>query len=473
MKRTQSFINIVLRTILLYACYVAVANAIEVSDDQIEDDDKLQTPQPPVIEPQSEPVYEPKNTDDTAKEATLTDKDQSTKPTAQPPLKEAADKQQQENNTTKSINNTEDQVNEPVSSTNTETNDTEVEDNNNSETEVSITWLDTRPDKVIADWLQLKSGEWLRGRIIILQKNHLEFDSDELNNIEFKWNKVKYLKSYEPYRLRFDGREIIVGTIEITENEVHVFTDYEDLVLPRNQLQTIASAQESEISYWSSKVTFSINVRRGNTDQTDFTSKINAKRRTTESRLVIDYLGNFTEVQDTDTINNHRLNATLDYFITRRLFWTMISAEFFRDPFQNIEERVNISTAAGYALVDTLDSEWNVSLGPGYQETNYVSVQPGDPQKDASFVLIFNTNFDTKLNSKVDIEGLYTATLGDNNTGNYTHHSIVTVETELTDKLDLDVSFVWDHIRSPVADQNNELPENDDFRILIGLGYDL
>ena len=464
MKKFRSLNCISLSTIFLLACCIIMANLAKA------DSGGTSTTKAPLHDPaqdQSNKQSDNKNGDpgDESIEQTIDDSDyQRGEKTPQPP---ALDSRQQLINEPQQNNNTAGD-NTPTATTGS----TESIGNNDAE-ETLYAWEETRPEKVIADWLQLKSGEWLRGRIIVLQKNHLEFDSDELNHIEFKWNKVKYLKSYEPYRLRFDGQEIIVGAIEITEDEVRIFTGYDDQVLPRSHLQAIASARETEISYWSSKVTFSVNLRKGNTDQTDFTSKINAKRRTTESRLIIDYLGNFTEVKETETVNNHRLNGTLDYFITRRLFWTVIAAEYFRDPFQNIDKRFVINTAAGYALVDTGDSEWNISLGPGFQETVFVSVQPGNEQKETSFTLILNTNFDTKLNNRVDLKGLYTATLGDNNTGNYSHHSIFTVETELTTKLDLDVSFVWDHIRSPVAYINNVIPESDDFRILVGLGYDL
>ena len=219
-------------------------------------------------------------------------------------------------------------------------------------------------------------------------------------------------------------------------------------------------------------MTFSINVRKGNTNQTDFTSKLNASRRTLLSRLILDYLGNFTAIDDAETINNHRINGTYDIFITRNFFWTLFAAEFFRDPFQNIEKRFSGNTALGYTLINNNMTEWDISAGPGYQETKFVSVQEGS-NKDSAVTLILSTKFDNELNSKVDLEGLYTLTLGDEKTGNYTHHSVFTVETELTRKLDLDVSIVWDRVRSPVADENNVVPEQDDFRFLIGLGYDL
>jgi len=399
------------------------------------------TPQPPLIDSPPQPNYEPESTDHSL-EQNITPAEQKTK---------AIPEQPAEDKTTEATDST-----KPAQQKKQQTN-----------------WTDTRPQRVSADWLQLTSGEWLRGRIIAMQKDLLEFDSDELNNLEIDWKKVKYIKSSEPYSLRFDDRVQATGAIEITQKEIHVITDYDDQVFKRSQLLSIASGYETEISKWTSKVTFSINARRGNTNQTDFSSKINAKRRTVNSRLLLDYLGSFTKIENTKTINNHRLNATYDIFISRNLFLTPVSAELFRDPFQNIETRANIGIAIGYTLINTSESEWDVSGGPAYQETKFVSVQPGQASKDETATLILTTKFDTELNSKVDLEGTYSATLGDSKTGGYAHRSILTIETELTKKLDFDVTVVWDRIKSPVEDQNGVIPVQDDFRILIGMGYDL
>src|SRR6185436_1400737 len=40
------------------------------------------------------------------------------------------------------------------------------------------------------DWIQLKSGEWLRGRLYGMQNRKLEFESDELNDLELDWKDV-------------------------------------------------------------------------------------------------------------------------------------------------------------------------------------------------------------------------------------------------------------------------------------------
>jgi len=426
-------------------CFLSQAMADDITTPDILPDGQLSTttptPQPPLINSPTQSSYEPETTDDST-EKNVTPDEQTTEKTPEPPA---------EKTTIEAAGSTDD-----------------------SEQKTQHTnWTDTRPQRVSADWLQLTSGEWLRGRIIAMQKDKLEFDSDELNNLEIDWKKVKYIKSSEPYNLRFDDQTQATGAIEITQTEIHVTTDYDDQLFKRSELLGIASGRETEISKWTNKITFSINARRGNTNQTDFSSKINAKRRTVNSRLLLEYLGSFTKVEETETINNHRLNVTYDIFLNRDLFITPMSAEFFRDPFQNIEQRANLGIAVGYTIINTSDSEWDISGGPAYQETKFVSVQPGQSSKDSTATLILTTKFDTELNSKVDLEGTYSITLGDSKTGGYTHRSILTIETELTEKLDFDVTGVWDRIKSPVQDQDGNIPERNDFRILVGLGYDL
>ena len=49
---------------------------------------------------------------------------------------------------------------------------------------------------------------------------------------------------------------------------------------------------------------------------------------------------------------------------------------------------------------------------------------------------------------------------------------IGTFEMELTDALHLDPSLVWDRINSPRANADGSVPEQDDYRVIVGVGYD-
>ena len=440
----------------------------------------IQTPQPPLIDAQPEPSYEPATIDNTAVEKTgqATEQviEQTIELTPQPPLIDAqqAPGYEPETNTGATVEQDTDSAAQQTRAEPDNIDGPDIEETYQEadKSEQATEWSDLRPYRVEADWVQLKSGEWLRGRIIAMQDFRLEFYSDELKKLTLKWRNVKYIKTSAPYRLRFEDQTRTVGAIEITPEEVHVITDYDDQTFDRSKLLTIASGKETESSLWTYNITVSINLRRGNTDQTDFTSKIGTKRQTEFSRVTIDYLGNFTEVRESETVNNHRLNAGYSVFFGRHLFVSPIIAEVYRDPFQNIDRRVYAGAGLGYWLIKNIYTEWDIGGGPAYQSTTFDSVQPGQSPQESTLTLILSTRFNSRLNSIVNLEGFYIATLGDNSVGNYTHHSMFTVKTELKDELYLDVSFAWDRTSQPVENADGVVPEQDDFKVLVGLRYD-
>jgi hypothetical protein len=432
------------------------------------------TPRPPLIDTQAKPSYEPIKTDNTTIDKSDNKieqvSDETVQQTPQPPLIDAQQATSQEPE-----KNPEAEAEQRTVTGSGDMAEDDAEREAEAETgkeEPATSWSDLRPYQVEADWVQLKSGEWLRGRIIAMQDFKLEFYSDELKKLTIKWRNVKYIKSSAVYRLRFEDQTITIGAIEITPDKVHVITDYDEQTFDRGTLLTIASGKDTGLSLWTFNITASINLRRGNTDQTDFTSRINTKRQTAFSRVTIDYLGNFTEVRETETINNHRLNGAYNIFFGRHLFVSPIVAEMYRDPFQNIARRVYAGAGLGYWLIKNIYTEWDISGGPAYQSTMFDSVQPGQSPEKNTLTLVLSTRFNSKLNSKVDLEGFYIATLGDSSIGNYTHHSMFTVKTELQDELYLDVSFAWDRTRRPVENADGIVPEQDDFKILVGLRYD-
>ena len=347
----------------------------------------------------------------------------------------------------------------------------------NVQAEQAVSWLDSKPDKVKADWVQLVSGEWLRGVIISLHKDRLEFDSNKLDEQDIKLEDIKYLKSARAYSLRFEDNSRLghqtTGLLEINGDDVHVISDYEDEHYRRENLISIASGDETELSYWKAKATLSLNIRRGNTNQTDFASQINATRRTTLSRLSFKYLGNFSSTESVETTNNHRINLNYDIFLNRRLFWSAIFSEYFRDPFQNIDYRVLAGSGLGYNLVDTGETEWQISGGPGPKKTRFGTIEADRDKIENTPFLAFKTEYTTELNSKVDLIGNYSINLANKASGGYTHHAIGTVETELTDLLDFDVSLVWDRIQYPAKTASGVTPDKDDFKLLVGLSFEI
>ena len=98
---------------------------------------------------------------------------------------------------------------------------------------------------------------------------------------------------------------------------------------------------------------------------------MNLKRRTPKNRIIIDYLGNFTETDDTTIADNQRASASWNWFMSDRFYLTPLVGEYYRDPFQNIDSRWTLGVGLGYQLVDTSKVEWKIDAGIAYQKTSY------------------------------------------------------------------------------------------------------
>jgi len=54
-----------------------------------------------------------------------------------------------------------------------------------------------------------------------------------------------------------------------------------------------------------------------------------------------------------------------------------------------------------------------------------------------------------------------------------TYHTITSLEYELSKTIDLDLTFLWDRIDDPTANELGEVAENDDIRVTLGIGIEL
>ena len=334
-------------------------------------------------------------------------------------------------------------------------------------------WATAVPGDIEADWVQTTSGEWLTGEIILIHDYELEFDSDEFDEVFIDLEDIQYLKSYWPQVLRFEGMIKATGIVELSHDTITVTSDDgTKQTYSRHELVTMTSGADVESSYWDSKVTLGVNIRKGNSDEVDYNAKAHVKRQTIETRFVTDYLGSFSTVDNTRTVNSHRLTSKYDIFVTRYFFWEPVFGEYFRDRFQNIDSRILLGTGAGFHLIKTSKTEWDVSGGPAVQQTRFVTVPLGEDNEEVTPALSMSSLYDTAINSKVDLIHTYNITLVEQQSGGYTHHMILTLETEITNRLDFDVSMIWDHIGKPARRDDGTIPERNDTQMIFSLAWD-
>ena len=333
-------------------------------------------------------------------------------------------------------------------------------------------WAPLPPPRDKFDWIQLTSGEWLKGELKRLYDRRIEFDSDKLGLQEFDWEDVKQVRGSRIFSVRFEGPLTVGGILQVTGSKVIVTVGDEQREFKRDQLIAIAPRGDKEVDYWSGKISFGFNFAEGNTEQTQYTATANMKRRSSETRFIVDYFGNLTKTDGVESVNNHRIEGKFDIFRTRNYFYRPVFGEYYRDPLKNIRYRVTLGSGIGYHIIDTPKTEWDVAGGPAYQSTRFDSVEPGQDSSEWTPALVAGTNFNTELTKNIDFIFDYTFQILNEASGTYTHHSVTTLETELTNWLDFDTSFVWDRVQNPTRDDDGKVPKKDDFYLILSLGID-
>jgi putative salt-induced outer membrane protein YdiY len=323
-------------------------------------------------------------------------------------------------------------------------------------------------DEPSADWIQLKSGEWLRGRLYGMQNRKLDFESDELEDLTFDWKDVHQV--ILPRALvSYGDRQSAAGALRVDREKVTVEGE-EEVTFPRFDLVGIAPGSPRELDYWSGRFNLGLNLRSGNTEQADLVTTARLERRTPRTHLKLDYVGNYSEVDKEANVDNQRINGIFDLFLTRRLFVRAPYSEFYRDPFQNIGRRFTIGGGMGYYIIDKPKVEWLVSGGPAYQFIKFDTVEANEKPERSTPAFAFQSNFDIELTKRTDLELGYQATAANENSGGVTQHGIVTLEIDLTRRLDLDISFIWDRIGNPQTDSSGNVPRKDDYRLNLSVG---
>jgi putative salt-induced outer membrane protein YdiY len=331
-------------------------------------------------------------------------------------------------------------------------------------------WQPPRPMPDHFDWVQMTSGEWLKGEMIAMYDDVLEFDSDEFDLQSLDLEDIQQIRSAQIVQVAFLDDTIAIGKLLLDGGEVRVFSETE-VHRKRDQILSITPGAPRERNYWSGKIGAGLNYRTGNTNQTEFNANLGLKRRTPKNRVTLDYLGNFTENEGETIADNQRASASWNRFLSDRFFLIPLYGEYYRDPFQNIARRLTLGVGAGYQIVDTSKVWWDVNAGIGYQEVRYEDVQEGEPDSANTPALMFSTNYGNELTGWMDYFLNFQFSIVSEESGTYHHHLLTGFEFDFFGDFDLDLTWVWDRVQDPVPNADATTPKKDDFRMIVSLGY--
>ncbi|SET77593.1 DUF481 domain-containing protein [Thalassotalea agarivorans] len=327
------------------------------------------------------------------------------------------------------------------------------------------------------DWLKTSSGEWLKGDIVAMYDEELEFDSDEFGLVTVDWEDVAELYSKEEQSIRLSRGRIVVGRLTYKAGNISISTASGVKQYSNRELVSVASSKSNRWDLWDGKISLGADLKKGNSIQSDLTIDIEFKRRTSSSRFETTYVSSYSETEDAKTGNtfvtteNIRLNSFIDLFVSQKLFLRIAEFEYFRDEFQNIDYRITGGVAVGYQVVDTSKVDLEFTAGPSYQETKYIEVDSGEEIEDSG-VMTLGSNFDWEITSNIDYFFDYQLQLVSEQAGNQLHHIETGFEFEVVNDFDINFTFYMDRTDKPRTDSDGFTPEKDDFRYVVSIGYE-
>jgi hypothetical protein len=320
------------------------------------------------------------------------------------------------------------------------------------------------------DWIEIKSGEWLKGHIRSMQQEELEFDSEELDDRVWDWKDIHTVRSSRVLSMRFGADKVIEGALLVTTSEVKVVNQEGTHTFPRAELLGIAPAGSNILDKWSLDVSFGASARQGNTQEFTNNTHVTIRRQTALNRQMIEYLGNYGELDGVVNKDDQRWLANSDFFLSERFFARVPDLEYFHDSQQNIAYRLTIGGSAGYDLIKTPRTTWEVTAGPAFQRNQFDSGESGTSDTADSLALVVGSRFDIELTKRIDFLLEYRGQFTRSEGGSDMHHTMATLEFEIHKRLTLDLSVVWDRIGESRTGKNGVTPESDDLQLITALG---
>lgn len=321
------------------------------------------------------------------------------------------------------------------------------------------------------DWIQLKSGEWLKGELLDIHDDELSFDSKELDELTFDMEDVSVVRTAGVQTVHLENGSELAGVLLIEGEQVTLAGPAGGSVDRRLLLGAVPGAGDRR-SKWKGKASASFTTQSGNTTQTDLSTYVFLRRQTADTRWDTTYNAAYSRTQGVETISNNRLNSAFDYFLTRRLFVTPLSVTAFQDKFSNIDLRLTPSARLGYDLFSSKDFSWELGGGPGFEYTRYRSVEADQAIEQSTAAALFTTQVEWDIVKDVDLRVVYSFSMPIPEAANYSHYFSALLSLEVFDWLDVDLSFIWDRINKPLPDDLGITPESNDFKTSIGFGVD-
>ncbi|MDN3611905.1 DUF481 domain-containing protein [Vibrio ostreicida] len=330
------------------------------------------------------------------------------------------------------------------------------------------------------DWVQLKSGEVLKGELNGTVKKEsnsydqeIEFDSDDLGDQEIELEDISLLETAGFFTIRTANGDIHDGYLSIRDNQLYMTKNGLETSFPIHDVVSIYRGTEKDSDYWTTELFVGLDISKGNTEEFSLLGEIEGERNTVDSRSKLYARHEVSESNSEKTAEKTQVSGSYDIYLNNRLFFRPVNLMVLSDEFQNLDYQVNAAMQIGYFFIANADAEWDVSVGPGLQYNNYTTVEQGEETHTSSTTLALESNFEYELTKDIDFSHTYTLNWASDNAGGMRHENDLGFDIDLVTDLDLSIKAIWEHVSQTKAASNGITPEKDDYKLHFGLSYEI
>ena len=322
------------------------------------------------------------------------------------------------------------------------------------------------------EWVELTTGEWLKGTIKVIRHDNMEFDSDNFDTIEIDMKDVLQTYSSTVNTFVFTNQRLVIGVGRITKDQVIIDTAAGKMYYPRQQLISVVVGDRTEFKLWTGTLTAGVSSTSGNTNQTTVNLQANLKRRGAFLRIETNYYGNIGTTNDVTNVQNQQVNLQADLFIYDRFYLIPASFEFYSDIFSNIDTRYKPGVGVGYQFFERSELEWQVNANLLYQRVRYVSTTGNEPPVFESAAFSIGSDLKYDITSDITLHANYTITLAVPATSYLDQQGILKLDVDITKHVSVNSTANWTRIGNPIASSDGVVPDKNDLILTFGVSLD-
>jgi putative salt-induced outer membrane protein YdiY len=333
-----------------------------------------------------------------------------------------------------------------------------------------------------ADLVSLKNGDRLSGTILKSDGKTLVIKTEFAGDVTIQWAAIDGFSSTQTLHVGLAGGQMIVGqvatvdgTIQVTTQSAGVVTTQKDSIqLIRSDSEQAAYDAEADrlrnphlTDFWSGFLDTGLSLTRGNSNTLNFALAGEAVRKSPRDTITVYgnsvFASNGTAGPTVTTANAIGGGVRVDLNVRKRLY-VFGFTDFYHDQFQQLNLRNIIGGGAGYHVVNTKPTTFDVYGGGTFNQSYYST-----PLTQRSGEIIVGESFTHAVANRTSFSERFDFFPNLTNTGQYRFTLDAHAVTKLNRWLGWQVTFGDRYVSNPpIGIKTNDLILSTGLRLTFG-----